>query len=248
MMDFDERVPVGSNMYLPGCTYYVSGTEFSSLPPFLPQTPSSCPMTYSYSTSSLPQVQSVREVSFRDYAIDTSSKWHSRGNLPHCYATEDMVHRDCLSNPGALGDMLSKNNSVLYHSSTSHTSNVYGRNGVLPQAFDQFFETAYGNVENQPSEHPVDRATSKAPPPAERGSDSCRGADETERFNTQANNSLLAYMQLSINKEHHLRIQIVRIHHCKRPLMFLPGSFIFKTVDNSEKKDRELRRHVMSET
>ncbi|XP_018978325.2 LOW QUALITY PROTEIN: homeobox protein Hox-A11b [Cyprinus carpio] len=181
MMDFDERVPVGSNMYLPGCTYYVSGTEFSSLPPFLPQTPSSCPMTYSYSTSSLPQVQSVREVSFSDYAIDTSSKWHSRGNLPHCYATEDMVHRDCLSNPGTLGDMLSKNNSVLYHSSTSHTSNVYGRNGVLPQAFDQFFETAYGNVENQPSEHPVDRATSKAPPPGERGSDSCRGADETER-------------------------------------------------------------------
>lgn len=60
--------------------------------------------------------------------------------------------------------------------------------------------------------------------------------------------SLLAYMQLSINKEHHLRIQIVRIHHCKRPLMFLPGSFIFRTVDNSEKKDRELRRHVMSET
>ncbi|KAL0172640.1 hypothetical protein M9458_032951 [Cirrhinus mrigala] len=160
MMDFDERVPVGSNMYLPGCTYYV-------LPPFLPQTPSSCPMTYSYST----------EVSFRDYAIDT-------GNLPHCYATEDMVHRDCLSNPGTLGDMLSKNNSVLYHSNTSHTSNVYGsvgRNGVLPQAFDQFFETAYGSAENQPSEHPVDRATSKAPPPAETGSDSCRGTDETER-------------------------------------------------------------------
>lgn len=183
MMDFDERVPVGSNMYLPGCAYYVSGTEFSSLPPFLPQTPSSCPMTYSYSTSSLPQVQSVREVSFRDYAIDTSSKWHSRGNLPHCYATEDMVHRDCLSNPGTLGDMLSKNNSVLYHSNTSHTSNVYGsvgRNGVLPQAFDQFFET-YGNVENQPSEQPVDRATGKAPPPAETGSDSCRRTEETER-------------------------------------------------------------------
>ncbi|XP_055065609.2 homeobox protein Hox-A11b [Misgurnus anguillicaudatus] len=184
MMDFDERVSVGSNMYLPSCTYYVSGTEFSSLPPFLTQTPSSCPMTYSYSTSNLPQVQTVREVSFRDYAIDTSSKWHSRGNLPHCYATEDMVHRDCLPNPGTLGDMLSKNNSVLYHSNTTHTSNVYGsvgRNGVLPQAFDQFFETAYGNAENQSTEHPVDRATSKALPPAESGSESCRGTEETER-------------------------------------------------------------------
>uniref|UniRef100_A0A452T2K4 Homeobox domain-containing protein n=1 Tax=Ursus maritimus TaxID=29073 RepID=A0A452T2K4_URSMA len=41
-------------MYLPSCTYYVSGPDFSSLPSFLPQTPSSRPMTYSYS-SNLPQ-------------------------------------------------------------------------------------------------------------------------------------------------------------------------------------------------
>ncbi|TRY93291.1 hypothetical protein DNTS_010848 [Danionella cerebrum] len=179
-MDFDERVPVGSNMYLPGCTYYVSGAEFPSLPPFLPQTPSSCPVPYSYSSSSLPQVQGVREVSFRDYAIDTSSKWHSRANLPHCYGNEDMVHRDCLSSPGTLGDMLSKNNSVLYHSSASHASGMYGgvgRNGVLPQAFDQFFETAYGSAESQPSESP----SNKALPAAESGSESCRGTDETDR-------------------------------------------------------------------
>ena len=68
MMDFDERGPCSSNMYLPSCTYYVSGPDFSSLPSFLPQTPSSRPMTYSYS-SNLPQVQPVREVTFREYAI-----------------------------------------------------------------------------------------------------------------------------------------------------------------------------------
>ncbi|CAO2603850.1 Homeobox protein Hox-A10 [Lemmus lemmus] len=65
-------------MYLPSCTYYVSGPDFSSLPSFLPQTPSSRPMTYSYS-SNLPQVQPVREVTFREYAIEPATKWHPRG-------------------------------------------------------------------------------------------------------------------------------------------------------------------------
>ncbi|CAO2603848.1 Homeobox protein Hox-A11b [Lemmus lemmus] len=78
MMDFDERGPCSSNMYLPSCTYYVSGPDFSSLPSFLPQTPSSRPMTYSYS-SNLPQVQPVREVTFREYAIEPATKWHPRG-------------------------------------------------------------------------------------------------------------------------------------------------------------------------
>ncbi|XP_035311482.1 homeobox protein Hox-A11 isoform X1 [Cricetulus griseus] len=59
MMDFDERGPCSSNMYLPSCTYYVSGPDFSSLPSFLPQTPSSRPMTYSYS-SNLPQHDPAR--------------------------------------------------------------------------------------------------------------------------------------------------------------------------------------------
>lgn len=187
MMDFDERVPVGSNMYLPSCTYYVSGTDFSSLPPFLPQAPSSCPVTYSYSSSNLPQVQSVREVAFRDYGIDTASKWHHhRGNLSHCCSAEDVVHRDCLSSPGTLGEMFAKNNSVVYHSASSHASNLYGgagRNGVLPQAFDQFFETAYGSTESVSTEQSVDRTASKPPPPApESGADTCRETGEKERL------------------------------------------------------------------
>ncbi|XP_066531500.1 homeobox protein Hox-A11a [Hoplias malabaricus] len=173
-MDFDERVPVGSNMYLPSCTYYVSGADFSSLPSFLSQSSSSRPVPYSYS-SSLPQVQPVREVTFRDYAaFDTAGKsWPPRPPLAQCYPAEDAVHRECLPASAGVGEMLAKNNSSsMYHHhhhhhhhhhpsntgsnpSPSASSTFYGsigRNGVLPQAFDQFFDTAYGSAENAPSD------------------------------------------------------------------------------------------------
>ncbi|KAG7457459.1 hypothetical protein MATL_G00227400 [Megalops atlanticus] len=180
MMDFDERVPVGSNMYLPSCTYYVSGADFSSLPSFFTQTPSSRPMTYSYS-SNLPQVQPVRELTFRDYAIDASSKWHHRGNLPHCYSAEDGVHRDCLPPPTTVGEMFAKSSPV-YHSSSNSTSSFYGgvgRNGVLPQAFDQFFDTAYGNAENPSSDFSGDKSADRLADPSEPGP--CRETDARER-------------------------------------------------------------------
>ncbi|XP_021244263.1 homeobox protein Hox-A11 [Excalfactoria chinensis] len=169
MMDFDERVPCSSNMYLPSCTYYVSGPDFSSLPSFLPQTPSSRPMTYSYS-SNLPQVQPVREVTFREYAIDPSSKWHPRNNLPHCYSAEEIMHRDCLpsTTTASMGEVFGKSTANVYHHPSANvSSNFYstvGRNGVLPQAFDQFFETAYGTAENPSSaDYPPDKSGEKAP-------------------------------------------------------------------------------------
>ncbi|XP_038833411.1 homeobox protein Hox-A11b [Salvelinus namaycush] len=187
-MDFDERVPVGSNMYLPGsCTYYVSGTDFSSLPPFLShQSQSSCPLTYSYPSSTLPQLPSVREVAFRDYhGIGSSSKWHHhRGGMSHCYPTEDTVHRDCLSSSTTLGEIFTRNNSSdVYHSSSSNpTSSLQGsvsRNGVLPQAFDQFFDTAQGSADTTPtSEHSVDRTVTKQPTVPVTGSDKCRDTEE----------------------------------------------------------------------
>ncbi|NP_571619.1 homeobox protein Hox-A11a [Danio rerio] len=153
MMDFDERVSVGSNMYLPSCTYYVPGADFSTLPSFLSQSPSTRPVTYSYA-SNLPQVQHVREVTFRDYAIDPSTKWPHRGPLAHCYPSEDSVHKECLPAVTTVGEMFPKNNASAYYHSTSNTtsaSNFYGnvgRNGVLPQAFDQFFDTAYGGSDS----------------------------------------------------------------------------------------------------
>lgn len=196
MMDFDERVPCSSNMYLPSCTYYVSGPDFSSLPSFLPQTPSSRPMPYSYS-SNLPQVQPVREVTFREYAIDTSSKWHPRSNLSHCYSADDIMHRDCLpaSNTASMGDMFGKNASNVYHHPNANvSSNFYstvGRNGVLPQAFDQFFETAYGNTESQPSDYSVDKHCDKlaAPSATTSSSEPCRETEEKERRTESSNSS-----------------------------------------------------------
>lgn len=175
MMDFDERVPCSSNMYLPSCTYYVSGPDFSSLPSFLPQTPTSRPMTYSYS-SNLPQVQPVREVTFREYAIDPASKWHPRNNLPHCYSAEEIMHRDCLpaTNTAAaaaaaasMGEMFGKSPANVYHHPANNnvSSNFYstvGRNGVLPQAFDQFFETAYGTADNH-ADYAGEKNGEKAP-------------------------------------------------------------------------------------
>ena len=130
-------------------------------------------MTYSYS-SNLPQVQPVREVTFREYAIEPATKWHPRGNLAHCYSAEELVHRDCLQAPSAAGvpgDVLAKSSANVYHHPTpAVSSNFYstvGRNGVLPQAFDQFFETAYGTPENlASSDYPGDKSAEKGPPAA----------------------------------------------------------------------------------
>lgn len=130
-------------------------------------------MTYSYS-SNLPQVQPVREVTFREYAIEPATKWHPRGNLAHCYSAEELVHRDCLQAPSAAGvpgDVLAKTSASVYHHPTpAVSSNFYstvGRNGVLPQAFDQFFETAYGTPDNlASSDYPGDKSAEKGPPAA----------------------------------------------------------------------------------
>uniref|UniRef100_A0ACB8FV08 Homeobox protein Hox-A11 n=1 Tax=Sphaerodactylus townsendi TaxID=933632 RepID=A0ACB8FV08_9SAUR len=162
-------------MYLPSCTYYVSGPDFSSLPSFLPQTPTSRPMTYSYS-SNLPQVQPVREVTFREYAIEPAAKWHPRNNLPHCYSAEEIMHRDCLpATNTAGGEIFGKSPSAgggVYHhhpSGANVSSGFYsavGRNGVLPQAFDQFFETAYGTADSH-ADYAGEKSGEKAPGPVD---------------------------------------------------------------------------------
>lgn len=157
-------------MYLPSCTYYVSGTDFSGLPHYLTQSQTSCPMTYSYQSSALPQVPSVRDVAFRDYGIDASGKWHhGRGSLSHCYA-EDVPHRDGWTSPASRGgELLAKSGSGAGHPGSNPTHGFYGgvgRNGVLPQAFDQFFDSAYGSAENTPptAQADTDRQAAGASP------------------------------------------------------------------------------------
>ncbi|ERE71950.1 homeobox protein Hox-A11-like protein [Cricetulus griseus] len=56
MNDFDECGPSAASMYLPGCAYYVAPSDFASKPSFLSQ-PSSCQMTFPYSSNLAPHVQ-----------------------------------------------------------------------------------------------------------------------------------------------------------------------------------------------
>nr|AIM47962.1 HOXC11x [Pantodon buchholzi] len=149
--DFGDRTGCASNIYLPSCTYYVP--EFSAVSSFLPQAPSR-QITYPYSTN-LSQVQPVREVS---YGLEASGKWHHRSNYASCYSGEDLVHRDCLP-PSTMTEMLMKNESVYSHHHHHHPGSNHpptgfysavGKNNVLPQGFDRFFESAYCSAESQP--------------------------------------------------------------------------------------------------
>ncbi|KAK7939282.1 hypothetical protein WMY93_002608 [Mugilogobius chulae] len=145
MTEYDDR-NCASNMYLPSCTYYVSTPDFTSVSSFLPQT-TSCQINFPYSPN-LAQVQPVREVAFRtDYGLEHPSKWHYRGNYASYYSADDIMHRDLIQSSSSRADVRFKNETLYAHhgGTSSSCANFFtgvGRNGVLPQGFDQFFEAA----------------------------------------------------------------------------------------------------------
>ncbi|RMB90315.1 hypothetical protein DUI87_33201 [Hirundo rustica rustica] len=150
--DFAERGGCASNLYLPSCTYYVP--DFPSVPSFAPARQISYPYP-----ANLAQVP--REV---PYALEPSGKWHPRGNYAACYSAEELMHRECI--PPA--EMLLKNESYHHHHHHHHhhqhapappaappaASGFYpavGKNSVLPQGFDRFFESsAFCGAEGAP--------------------------------------------------------------------------------------------------
>ncbi|KAM3862479.1 LOW QUALITY PROTEIN: homeobox protein Hox-D11a [Diretmus argenteus] len=163
MTEYDDRGNCASNMYLPSCTYYVSTPDFTSVSSFLPQT-TSCQINFPYSPN-IAQVQPVREVAFRDYGLDHPSKWHYRGNYASYYSADEIMHRDLIQSSGGRADVIFKNESLYGHrGGASSPCNFFtgaGRNGVLPQGFDQFFET---NSDKPNPEHPNKQKTDSAVP------------------------------------------------------------------------------------
>lgn len=155
MTEYDDR-SCASNMYLPNCTYYVSTPDFTSS--FLPQN-TSCQINFPY-TPNIAQVQPVREVAFRDYGLDHPSKWHYRGNYASYYSADELMHRDLLQTSSSRADVIFKNESLYNHrGGTSSPCNFFtgiGRNGVLPQGFDQFLDAP---TSDKPSAEPLKQKT-----------------------------------------------------------------------------------------
>lgn len=164
MTEYEDR-SCASNMYLPSCTYYVSTPDFTSVSSFLPQT-TSCQINFPYSPN-IAQVQPVREVAFRDYGLDHPSKWHYRGNYASYYSADEIMHRDLIQSSSggssSRADVIFKNESLYGHhggaSSPCSFLTGVGRNGVLPQGFDQFLDTPHADKSSaEPPKQKTDSA------------------------------------------------------------------------------------------
>ena len=98
------------------------------------------------------------------------------------------MQRDLIQSSGRA-DMLFKNDSYGHHigsnSTCSFLANV-GRNGVLPQGFDQFFETL--NSERTNAEHTAQKTDSPVPVEATDNGETINKAEQSKSESTENHN------------------------------------------------------------
>ncbi|KAM6466568.1 homeobox protein Hox-D11 [Liasis olivaceus] len=195
MSDLDDCGSPGAlGMYLPAA-YYVSPSDFPGKPPFLSQPPS-CQMPFSYASALPGQVQPVGEVpaAFRDYSGGGgSSKWVYRSAYSPGYYEEVFHSRDFLQPPARRSDALLKSDQVCgaHPEAAAAAATFYsavGRNGILPQGFDRFYEAARGGTPS-PAEAEQERDKDlKPPPPPPPPRDACGASSLLPRPKKKAGN------------------------------------------------------------
>nr|XP_033802807.1 homeobox protein Hox-D11 [Geotrypetes seraphini] len=235
MTEFSNCSNTASNMYLPGCAYYVSSSDFSTKSSFLSQT-SSCPMTFPYS-SNLPHVQPMREVAFREYGLERS-KWQYRNSYASYYPSEDVMHMDYIQPANRRTEMLFKADPLCNHPGSSSTSstnfyNTMGRNGILPSGFDQFYDAT------QPSHYQSDNDSHTEKSELKPQNNPCKLTANQEKKETARHSADSPSGEVAAEKSNSSVPQRSRKKRCpytKYQIRELEREFFFNVYINKEKR------------